>query len=71
MNPLLLWVPGVVLIVLGALLLASGTLGITAALVLIGIGVTVESAGVVLWVRRALAQEPATALNRCSYERIR
>ena len=51
MNPFLLWVPGVALIVLGALLLASGTLGITAALVLIGIGVTIESAGVVLWLR--------------------
>jgi hypothetical protein len=51
MNPFLLWVPGVALIVLGALLLAAGTLGTTAALVLIGIGVTVESAGVLLWVR--------------------
>jgi hypothetical protein len=51
MNPFLLWVPGVALIVLGALLLDAGTLGTTAALVLIGIGVTVESAGVLLWVR--------------------
>jgi hypothetical protein len=51
MNPFLLWVPGVALIVLGALLLANGTVGTTAALVLIGIGVTVESAGVVLWLR--------------------
>lgn len=58
MNPFLLWVPGVVLIVLGALLLASGTLGITAALVLIGIGVTVESAGVVLWVRERSRKSP-------------
>jgi hypothetical protein len=51
MNPFLLWVPGVALIVLGALLLATGTLDTTAALVLIGIGVTVESAGVLLWLR--------------------
>jgi hypothetical protein len=51
MNPFLLWVPGVALIVLGALLLATGALGTTAALVLIGIGVTIESAGVVLWLR--------------------
>ena len=51
MNPFLLWVPGVALIVIGALLLATDTLGTTAALVLIGIGVTVESAGVLLWVR--------------------
>lgn len=51
MNPFLLWVPGVALIVLGALLLATGTLGTTAALILIGIGVTIESTGVLLWVR--------------------
>lgn len=51
MNPFLLWVPGVALIVLGALLLATGALGTTAALILIGTGVTVESAGVVLWLR--------------------
>lgn len=51
MNPFLLWVPGVALIVLGAMLLAIGTLGTTPALILIGIGVTIESAGVVLWVR--------------------
>jgi hypothetical protein len=51
MNPFLLWVPGVALIVLGALLLATGTVGTTAALVLIGIGVTIESAGVLLWLR--------------------
>jgi hypothetical protein len=44
-------VPGVALIVLGALLLASGTLGTTTALILIGIGVTIESAGVILWLR--------------------
>lgn len=51
MNPFPLWVPGVALIVLGALLLATGTLGTTSALILIGIGVTIESAGVLLWVR--------------------
>ena len=51
MNPFLLWVPGVALIVLGALLLATGALGTTAALILIGTGVTIESAGVVLWLR--------------------
>jgi hypothetical protein len=51
MNPFLLWVPGVALIVLGALLLATDTVGTTAALILIGIGVTIESAGVLLWVR--------------------
>jgi len=58
MNPFLLWVPGVALIVLGALLLASGTPGTTAALVVIGIGVTVESAGVVLWVRERSRRSP-------------
>ena len=51
MNPFLLWVPGVALIVLGALLFATETLGMTAALVVIGIGVVTESAGVVLWLR--------------------
>jgi hypothetical protein len=51
MNPFLLWVPGVALIALGALLLAAGTISTTTALVLIGIGVTIESVGVFLWVR--------------------
>ena len=51
MNPFLLWVPGVALIVLGVLLFATETLGMTAALVVIGIGVVTESAGVVLWLR--------------------
>jgi general stress protein CsbA len=51
MNPFLLWVPGVALIVLGALLFATETLGMTAALVVIGIGVVTESAGIVLWLR--------------------
>jgi hypothetical protein len=51
MNPFLLWVPGVALIALGALLFATETLGMTAALVVIGIGVITESAGVVLWLR--------------------
>jgi len=51
MNPFLLWVPGVALIVLGALLLATGVFDTISALVLIGIGVAIESAGVVLWVR--------------------
>ena len=58
MNPFLLWVPGVALIVLGALLLAAGTLGTTAALVIIVIGVTVESAGVVLWARERSRKSP-------------
>jgi membrane protein DedA with SNARE-associated domain len=58
MNPFLLWVPGVALIVLGAVLLATGTMDTTTALLLIGIGVMIESAGVVLWLRDRSRRSP-------------
>jgi hypothetical protein len=51
MNPLLLWIPGTALLMVGVLLLVTGTLGTTGALVLIGFGAAVESAGIFLWVR--------------------
>jgi hypothetical protein len=51
MNPLLLWIPGTALLLVGVLLLVTGLVGTTGALLLIGIGAAVESAGVLLWVR--------------------
>jgi membrane protein DedA with SNARE-associated domain len=50
-NPFVLWIPGVALIVAGALLLASGQFDTTTALAVIGLGVAIETAGVVLWLR--------------------
>lgn len=51
MNPLLLWIPGMALLLIGVLLLVTGTVGTTGALALIGIGAAIESVGVLLWAR--------------------
>jgi O-antigen ligase len=51
MNPLLLWIPGTALLLIGVLLLVTGTASTTGALALIGIGAAIESAGVLLWAR--------------------
>lgn len=51
MNPLLLWVPGTALILVGVLLLVTQALAMPAALAVVAIGVAVETAGVLLWVR--------------------
>jgi len=51
MNPFILWVPGVLLILVAALLLALNRIELVPALIAIGIGVTIESIGVLLWLR--------------------
>ncbi len=52
MNALVLWVPGTALIIVGALLLALGTLEFNLALAVIGIGVALETVGTLLWIRQ-------------------
>ena len=52
MNALALWVPGTLLVIVGAVLLALGQVGFEAAIAIIVVGVAVESAGVLLWVKQ-------------------
>jgi hypothetical protein len=52
MNALALWIPGSLLIVAGALLLAFGQLPLVPALAIIGSGAALETVGVLLWVRQ-------------------
>jgi membrane protein DedA with SNARE-associated domain len=51
MNPWVLWIPGSLLIVLGAIFLGLRTVEVPAATVLIVIGAVLESSGVLLWIR--------------------
>jgi membrane protein DedA with SNARE-associated domain len=55
MNALALWIPGTLLVVVGAVLLALGQVGFGAAIAIIAVGVAVESAGVLLWVKQRRA----------------
>jgi hypothetical protein len=55
MNALALWIPGTLLVVVGAVLLALGQVGFGAAIAIIVVGVAVESAGVLLWVKQRKA----------------
>lgn len=52
MNALALWIPGTLLVVVGAVLLALGQVGLGAAIAIIAVGVAAESAGVLLWVKQ-------------------
>ena len=52
MNALVLWIPGTLVIILGALLLAFGRLDLGAAMAVIGIGIALETVGTLLWVRQ-------------------
>ena len=52
MNALVLWIPGTLLVIAGALLLAFGRLDLTAALAIIGVGIALETIGTLLWVRQ-------------------
>jgi hypothetical protein len=52
MNALALWIPGTLLVIVGAVLLALGQVGFGAAIAIIAVGVAVESAGVLLWVKQ-------------------
>ena len=55
MNALALWVPGTLLVVVGAGLLLLDQVGFGAAIAIIVVGVAVESAGVLLWVKQRKA----------------
>ncbi|MBA2412765.1 MAG: hypothetical protein H0V63_08055 [Burkholderiaceae bacterium] len=54
MNALALWIPGTLLVVIGALLLVLERLDFTPALLMIGIGVALETAGTLLWIRQRI-----------------
>ena len=55
MNAIALWIPGTLLVVVGAVLLALGQVGFEVAIAIIVVGVAVESAGVLLWVKQRKA----------------
>ncbi|HVE90350.1 MAG TPA: hypothetical protein VNA44_11705 [Burkholderiaceae bacterium] len=57
MNPLALWIPGTLLFIIGALLLALNRLDLGTALSVIGVGVALETAGTLLWVRQRRASK--------------
>jgi hypothetical protein len=52
MNALVLWIPGTLLVIIGALLLGLGRLDLTVALALIGSGIALETVGTLLWIRQ-------------------
>ena len=52
MNALTLWIPGTLLVILGAILLALGRLDFNIALAVIGVGIALETVGTLLWVRQ-------------------
>ncbi len=52
MNALVLWIPGTLLVIVGALLLALGRLDLTVALVVIGFGIALETVGTLLWIQQ-------------------
>ena len=51
MNPWVLWIPGSLLIVIGAILLGLRSIEVPAAIAMIVIGAALESSGVLLWIR--------------------
>jgi hypothetical protein len=55
MNALALWIPGTLLVLVGAVLLALGQVGLGAAIAIIAVGAVVESVGVLLWVKQRKA----------------
>ena len=52
MNALALWIPGTLLVVVGAVLLALGQVAFGAGIAIIVVGAVVESAGVLLWLKQ-------------------
>ncbi len=52
MNALVLWIPGTLLIIIGAMLLALGRLDLSIALTVIGTGIALETVGTLLWIRQ-------------------
>jgi hypothetical protein len=55
MNALALWIPGTLLVIVGAVLLALGQVGFGAGIAMIVVGAVIESAGVLLWVKQRKA----------------
>ena len=55
MNPLVLWIPGTLLFVIGAILLGLGRLDFGVALAVIGCGIALETVGTLLWIRQRKA----------------
>ena len=55
MNALALWVPGTLLVIVGAVLLALGQVAFGTGIAIIVVGAVVESAGVLLWVKQRKA----------------
>ena len=52
MNALVLWVPGTLLVMLGAMLMALDRLDLNVALIVIGAGIALETVGTLLWVHQ-------------------
>jgi len=52
MNALVLWIPGTLLVVVAAVLLALGRVDLPIALVVIGFGIALETVGTLLWVQQ-------------------
>ena len=52
MNPIALWAPGALLLVLGFVLLVLEQVSLTGGLAIIVLGVLLESTGVLLWVKQ-------------------
>jgi hypothetical protein len=52
MNSLVLWIPGTLLVIVGAMLLALGRLEFEVAVAVIGVGIALETVGTLLWVRQ-------------------
>ena len=52
MNALVLWIPGTLLVMIGALLLGLGRLDLPVALAVIGSGIALETVGTLLWIRQ-------------------
>ena len=61
MNALVLWIPGTLLVIVGALLLALGRIDLTVALVVIGFGIALETVGTLLWVQQ---RKPTRSADR-------
>ena len=61
MNALVLWIPGTLLTLVGAVLLVLGRLELTVALVVIGLGIALETVGTLLWVRQRKPGAPGAS----------
>ena len=55
MNALALWIPGTLLLIVGAGLLATGRVELVLGIAIIGVGVSLETLGTLLWVTQRRA----------------